>query len=285
MRKFALLVLALVLVGATEASAADNRIQTLVYDPDSIVRIVGRLGIQSTVEFNSDERIENVAVGDSSAWQITPNKRASLLFLKPVLQATKTNMTVVTDRHIYMFDLVAGTTDSSPVYALKFLYPDSQSVVTRTTVKVPEGPPPFAPDRLNFGWQMKGANRLLPARAFDDGKSLYLSWNRDAQLPAILTLSNEGREGPLNYRTSGDYIIIDPVPSNILLRQGRKTAMVWASRPGRAIIPSSSPPPVSTARVATIEQDQVRARLRMRLSMPDVKALYTTNLAGADNEQ
>lgn len=277
--------LALGLLSATGTSAADKRIQTRFYDPDHIVQIVGRSGIQSTVEFGSEERIENVAVGDSSAWQITPNRRASLLFLKPLLRATKTNMTVVTDRHIYMFDLVSGTKDSTPVYALKFLYPDTKPVVTLTTAKVPEGPPTFVPERLNFGWQMKGADGLLPTRAFDDGKSLYLSWNRDAQLPAILTLSIEGREGPLNYRASGDYIIIDPVPSNILLRQGKKSAMVWASRPVRPAILSPSPPLVRTARVATIQQDQVRASPTMRLPMPDVTALYTAKLAGADDEQ
>ncbi len=36
------------------------------------------------IEFGHGERIENVAVGDSSAWQVTPNKRANLLFLKPL---------------------------------------------------------------------------------------------------------------------------------------------------------------------------------------------------------
>ena len=39
---------------------------------------LGKAGIQSTIEFADDERIENVAVGDSNAWQITPNRRASL---------------------------------------------------------------------------------------------------------------------------------------------------------------------------------------------------------------
>ena len=52
-----------------------------------IVQILGKAGIQSTIEFAADERIENVAVGDSSAWQITPNRRASLLFVKPLSAA------------------------------------------------------------------------------------------------------------------------------------------------------------------------------------------------------
>ena len=89
-------------------AATDNRIRTQAYSADQIVRILGKAGIQSTIEFAPDERIENVAVGDSSAWQITPNRRASLLFVKPLAARSRTNMTVVTDRRTYMFDLVAG---------------------------------------------------------------------------------------------------------------------------------------------------------------------------------
>ena len=100
---------ALAVLGCTAAhSAPDNRIRSMAYDPDKIVQVLGRPGIQSTIEFADDERIENVAVGDSAAWQITPNRRASLLFVKPLVGHSRTNMTVVTDRRTYMFDLVAG---------------------------------------------------------------------------------------------------------------------------------------------------------------------------------
>ena len=95
-----------------------------------IVKILGKAGIQSTIEFADDERIENVAVGDSSAWQITPNRRASLLFVKPTTAHSRTNMTVVTDKRTYMFDLVSGEKSAAPVYALKFSYPNEKPVAT-----------------------------------------------------------------------------------------------------------------------------------------------------------
>ena len=82
---------ALAVLGCTAANAAaDNRIRSMAYDPDQIVRILGKAGIQSTIEFGADERIENVAVGDSNAWQITPNRRASLLFVKPLAPHSRT---------------------------------------------------------------------------------------------------------------------------------------------------------------------------------------------------
>src|SRR6476646_3511410 len=169
----------LAIVGCvTAAQAADNRIRTQEYDANAIVKILGKAGIQSTIEFADDERIENVAVGDSSAWQITPNRRASLLFVKPLSAHSRTNMTVVTDQRTYMFDLVAGDKWTAPLYALKFSYPNDKPVepagkVTQPVVaaSAPAAPPPaiVTADKLHFDWKSKGDRKLLPERVFDDG--------------------------------------------------------------------------------------------------------------------
>lgn len=103
--------------------ADDARLVTRLYDPDEVVRIEGRTGVQASIAFADNEQIENVAVGDSASWQITPNKRANLLFVKPMAAAARTNMTVVTDKRTYFFDLVASA-KSDPLYVLRFTYPD-----------------------------------------------------------------------------------------------------------------------------------------------------------------
>ena len=56
----------------------------LIYDPDAVVRLDGYVGYQMMIRFGADERIENVAIGDGAGWQVTPNKAASLLFIKPL---------------------------------------------------------------------------------------------------------------------------------------------------------------------------------------------------------
>jgi len=50
-------------------------------------------------------------------------------------------MTVVTDRHLYMFDLVATPKAGSPVYALKFSYPYEKPPVTKAPVQMVAAPP------------------------------------------------------------------------------------------------------------------------------------------------
>ena len=59
-------------------------VKTIYYNPDAVISLTGAVGWQMMIEFGEDERIENVAIGDSAAWQVTPNKRARMLFVKPL---------------------------------------------------------------------------------------------------------------------------------------------------------------------------------------------------------
>lgn len=255
-RKISFVALAL-LASSAASAASDSRIRTLAYNPDQIVRILGKPGIQSTIEFASDERIENVAVGDSSAWQITPNRRASLLFVKPLVARSRTNMTVVTDRRTYMFDLVAEGKSSAAVYALKFSYPHEKLLEQPTKAAQPvvasaeqSSVATMTADKLHFDWKTKGAGKLLPTRVFDDGTSLYLLWGKDTPLPAILTESEDRKEGPVNYRMSGEYIVINPIPANLVLRYGSKYALLWPSR--RIDPPARAAPSALEGRLAAV---------------------------------
>lgn len=296
---------AFALLSCTAAVAADDRrIRTLSYSPDRIVQVIGRSGIQSTIEFASDERIENVAVGDSSAWQITPNRRASLLFVKPLKARSRTNMTVVTDRRTYMFDLVAGDKFSAPLYAMKFSYPNEKPVQSATQpVQQTASAAPSAPsavmtaDRLHFDWNSKGNGKLLPTRIFDDGSSLYIVWGKDTPLPAILTTSEDRKEGPINYRMSGEYIVISPVPANLTLRYGSKYAVLW---PSRRVSPVQRPSTASVGRVATasaaqpaLSPPEVQLPMTQAQASPapgsvrfaNMTSLYNDKLTDAQNER
>jgi type IV secretion system protein VirB9 len=287
---------------AVAATAEDKRIRTLAYDPDHIVQILGRSGIQSTIEFAPDERIENVAVGDSSKWQITPNHRASLLFVKPLAERSRTNMTVVTDRRTYMFDLVAGDKWTTPVYALKFSYPNEPKPVEAAPGPVQQAAAaPAEPtatmtaDKLHFDWNKKGSGKLLPTRVFDDGASLYLAWDKATPLPAILTVSEDRKEGPVNYRMDGEYIVISPIPPNLVLRYGSRYAQLWPSHP---VVPQQEPaaPSAVASRGASTPMAQVQQPVTQvpasqsakttssAVKLANVTALYSDKLTGAEHE-
>ena len=221
-------------LASAPAFARDARLETRLYDADAVVRLEGRAGVQATISFAPDEHIENVAIGDSSLWQVTPNKRANLLFVKPLAPRARTNMTVVTDRRTYFLDLVAAP-ERPAVYLLRFTYPPEQKKpdvapasagLSAEEAQLAGGSAPVDPARLNFAWKARGKGDLLPARVFDDGVSTYLSWTAGRAVPAILVRDGKGAEGPVNYAVRADMIVLDTVPGTIVLRAGREAAML-----------------------------------------------------------
>ena len=228
------LLLASCLLGAAPAALAnDARLASRLYNPDEVVRIEGRLGVQASIAFAEDEHIENVAIGDSATWQITPNKRANLLFVKPLAANARTNMTVVTDRHTYFFDLAASQA-GRPLYVLRFTYPEvakSEQVpqlpapaLTEEESRTLVGEKPVDPAELNFAWTKKGDRELFPERIYDDGQATYITWPARAEVPAMLIRNEKGDEGPVNFAVRGDVIVVDGVPANIFLKSGRNMA-------------------------------------------------------------
>ena len=227
------------------AQADDPRLVERLYNADEVVRIEGRANVQATIRFGEGEHIENVAIGDSTAWQITPNRRADLLFIKPLADRATTNMTVVTDRRTYLFDLVASPAHKTPLYVLAFTYPEEPEDAQQAQGVAPAGPntvelaaasDPYAvvdPAELNFAWDSKGDAKLLPAQIYDDGEATFLTWASGTALPAILVKDHEGTEGPVNFAVRGDVIVVDGVPREIVLRAGRDSAVLSNRGPVR----------------------------------------------------
>lgn len=234
-----LIALAAFALGTAPASA-DPRIVEQPYREGAVVPVTAHSGYSATIAFAPDERVENVALGNSAQWQVTPNKRASLIFLKPVAaNAGTTNMTVVTDRRTYLFELRASAR-AQPLYLLRFAYPEAlvppasdSSIETGAVVPVAASASaePHLAARLNFAWKASGASELLPDRVFDDGEATYLAWPQGKALPAVLSPAPDGKgEGPVNFSASGEYLVIDGVHPRLILRSGGARAELIAER-------------------------------------------------------
>lgn len=229
---------------AAPLQAQDPRLVERFYDPAEVVRIEGKANVQTTIRFGEDEMIENVAIGDSQSWQVTPNKRANLLFVKPLAERAATNMTVVTNHRTYLFDLVASPRIETPLYVLSFSYPveiepapkrelepEQPTDVEMAAVTDPEAI--VDPADLNFAWAGTGDRKLLPARIYDDGSATFLAWPAGTPVPAILVKDKAGTEGPVNFAVRGDTIVIEGVPRQIILRSGEDMATIGNNGPER----------------------------------------------------
>lgn len=224
MRRALSILLLLPLTGATapRPGPIDPHIQSILFDADQVVEIRGALGWQVMIEFGPDERIENVSIGDSLAWQVTPNKRARNLFLKPLIRNASTNMTVVTDHRQYSFLLETGARSAFTPWVVRFDYP-------REIVAAIEEPPPPTPPQLNFAYSSRGDATLIPARVWDDGKMTYFEFGQANPIPAIF--AGSGKDETLtNSIIRGHVVVVQQLGGIFTIRAGNQVATVVSGR-------------------------------------------------------
>lgn len=213
-----------VVMAATQprSVAADSHIKLVQYDPNNVVNLNGQYGYQTQVTFAPDEKVQNVSLGDSMAWQAVPV--ANNLFLKPVA-SSKTNMTVLTNKYSYNFQLDSEQQKSSPVYKLQFVYPESGF----TAAGYSNGVGIFNPDKMNWKYSFTGEDDLAPATVFDNGQFTYFKFDSDkySRLPSVFIVDKNRHETLVNYHMQGDYMVVNSVAKEFNLRDGDKVTTVY----------------------------------------------------------
>ena len=204
--------------------SGDPRIQSIDYTPDQVYQLQGSPGYAVTVELSPDEQVENVAVGDSNAWQVTSNHRGDHLFVK-ALQAVPTNMTVITNIRLYNFELVPGS-PGEIAYTVRFHYP---SPTDAATAAADDAPSANGEGRYRIG----GDRGLRPSAISDDGRHTYISWPRDRSIPAVYALNEAGKETLVNGMMRDDVFVIDSVSQKLVFRMDNHIARADRLKPRR----------------------------------------------------
>jgi type IV secretion system protein VirB9 len=194
-----------------QPGAGDPRIQGIDYAPEQVVTLQGTPGYELTVELSPDEQVENVALGDSGAWQVTANRRGDHLFIKALQSGVSTNMTVVTSVRLYNFELVplSGPTGDMP-YTIRFRYPG--------TADSNAGDEDAASASGKGRYVLSGDKDLRPSAISDDGRHTYIQWPRDRALPAVYAIGGDGQEALVNGMMRDDIFVIDSVSEKLVFR-------------------------------------------------------------------
>jgi len=201
--------------------SSDQRIKQILYDPNQVTEIIGTYGYVTTIEFAPGEIITGRTFGDSIAWQTVI--RENHLYLKPVEPEASGNMTVVTNRHTYLFKLDSSNTDMT--FMVRFKYPElnagtgtgaaADKSVQRTGKNV-------NPADLNLNYAAAGHKSARPLlRVFDDGAFTYFQFAGQADLPAIYFLESDGSESSVNVHRDGAYLVAERIARRFVLRNGQ----------------------------------------------------------------
>lgn len=210
------------------ASAGDPRVRIVPYTPEDVVLVAATVGYAVTLDFGPEEQIETVSVGDGLNWQLTPNRGANLLFVKPMAANVSTNMTVVTNLHSHHFELRSrrrnGPHDPNLVFAIRFDHPAPAYVA-----EAPEASEPEAPllHEANNAYSYDGSEVSLPIKVFDDGSATYFRFGEQTDIPAIFAIDRDGKETLVNIANRDGYVVADRIAPQFVLRQGKQVTRVY----------------------------------------------------------
>lgn len=211
---------------------ADHRVRLIPYQQDEVYKFTGHYRYQSSIEFAEGEEIKTISMGDSTAWMLNPS--GNRLFIKPLEQDATTNMTVITSQRVYLFELHARDTvdinDDKMVFVMRFTYPDSDAIQTVRTYldNVPKPELDENPGKYNFNYTISGTDEIAPIKIFDDGEFTFFEFrDKNTEVPAFYTVDSKGNEAMINYRTRGDYIVVERVSSKFTLRHGSDIVCVF----------------------------------------------------------
>ena len=212
--------------------SVDSRLQVINYKNNDVIKFTGFYNYQSIIEFAEGEEIDNISMGDTTGWQVVPiNHR---IFLKPVEDEALTNMTVITNKRLYYFELHAmhaeSIDDPRLVFNMKFLYPDEgyDDMGFTTYNQKPTSLDLDTPEKYNFNYTISGEENISPIKLFDDGEFTYIQFrDKNTDIPAVFVVGNDDQEAMVNYRISGEYVVIERVASRMTLRRGKDVACVF----------------------------------------------------------
>ncbi len=215
--------------------ATDSRIKQVAFQENNVVAIKGSPFTTTQLIFSQDEVIQDIEGGDSSSWMISHQETlANMLFIKPTSLGLKANLTIVTNKHTYYFDLNSSkelSNENKQTYAVKFIYPlDEKKKLNRklklaherksSLVSAPQNP-------RNYNWQysFSGNKQVMPLHVFDDGRFTYFELRPNQSVPAVFAISDKsGCESVVNLRRQGNYLVAHFTAPQFTLREGSKRA-------------------------------------------------------------
>ena len=211
----------------------DARVRDVVYNKDNVTAIDASYGASTMIELQADEKIETLALGDSIAWKVEPNRKGDIIFVKPVEKNAQSNLNVVTDKRIYLFLLRSNDRPpSGQIYAVRFRFPGDEADAKLLAAAKERAAYPnlkslnIANANSDYGYKGSSANK--PVAVFDDGTKTWFRF--EGETPAIYIVDADRNEALVNFRTEGPYVVVDKVSLQWTLRNGKDSTCVFNRR-------------------------------------------------------
>lgn len=232
----------------------DARVRTVTYQHMNVVELRTFYGVSTHIALSQGEHVKDIACGDSAAWDIVA--RENNLFIKPRAQQADTNLTVITNRRTYNFELIvlpfpANSTgawrDKNLIYSLAFQYPEdaireqnaflavqAQAAARQEAEREKRANAKLVKDELegvkgrvvNTDYWAAGDPSITPTKAYDNGQFTYLTFAPHSPMPSVYSLGTGDREALINTNVEGNTIVVQRLANRLVLRMGKRVVCI-----------------------------------------------------------
>lgn len=222
-----------------QGGAYDNRVKFINYNAAEVVKLVGHYGYSTHLQFSPAESVQQIAMGDKDAWEVAPI--GNHIFIKPKADDATTNMTVITSRRVYNFELSAHWSQNGAhphpndmFFQVSFRYPEeiaaraqAEAEAKRLQARLNQKDDPKP---ANWNYWAKGSKEVTPSKAFDNRRFTFLTFDNNAEMPAIYVVNADGSESLVNTHIdpeSPNTIVVHKVARQLVMRKGNSVACIF----------------------------------------------------------
>lgn len=211
--------------------SADPRVRSINYNPSQVYRLNTAIGVLTGIQFEDDELVTNDIMPDPTVWDA--KKVGNHLFIKPLSLDANTNLTVLTSKRTYTFELNVlpmNTPKNQLVYSLVFRYTDveQKKLAEKQAVEEAKEAKETVEKRFDTALERKynenywgaGDTEIFPTAAHDDGNFVWLEFGYNGDMPAIYEVGKDGSESIVNSHTEGNTVVIERMAHKYVLRRG-----------------------------------------------------------------
>lgn len=211
-------------------SPKDSRVLTVNYDPYNVIQLYGVIGRQTFVKFDKSERIQDLAGGDTSAWEIGVIAQGSGFFIKPKTNLDpNTNITIITNKRFYNFDLKISKVRK--MYSVLFKYPDDEAATQKAAADSTRVQSIFASSKgkvRNTNYWLEGPESVSPIAVWDDGRFTRFKFSPGQDIPTFYYVDDQGNEALAPFSMEDDEtVVIARLDKKFVMRNGDMVACAF----------------------------------------------------------
>jgi len=209
------------------AGADSTRLVTFRYRPDRAFAIRALANEYVSIEAPEGETIAAFVISDPEGWEHLLMKDNRRVLVKPVGEAVMvTTGQMITDKRSYPLTFMSVAlgqpwyqrvrwlvaTDTTPGISWR-----GQAVNGLADSIATSDSPPMDPEKLHFGYRIKGKAAFRPTTVFDDGIRTWILLDSVQDLPAVFGSAGKKLE-VLDYSIHGKYMVVPAVNKRITLK-------------------------------------------------------------------